>query len=302
MSNIITFKKPRISQGIILSGTVVNNEHGTVAKNISYSDLMFYGLYWDSVTITQIPHIGCSIPEIQQFISNGVVDIYQNAPPETIHSSEFQRLALESLIACQSVRKQNKQSDWVIYNNVADGFNTIESDDLLEEHSIRVEISMCLPYPSTYVPIDVLRRFREDHIEQLDALHYTKYKLFRTITQFEDKDKRELERQYEIIQFDKSVTEYQEVFAARFPNYSLKPIISDIKSNTPHLWDIGAIVGDMALSGGSLSGALTVGKTLLNMFGSKQKIHEAKQKSPQFHFISSAIEKGIVLQKPKALT
>ncbi|MNP77401.1 hypothetical protein D3C76_1748220 [compost metagenome] len=58
----------------------------------------------------------------------------------------------------------------------------------------------------------------------------------------------------------------------------------------------------MALSGGSLSGALTVGKTLLNMFGSKQKIHEAKQKSPQFHFISSAIEKGIVLQKPKALT
>lgn len=302
MSNIIRFKKPRITQGIILSGTVVNNENGSVAKDLSLSDLMFYSLYWDNVTITQIPFIESSSPEIQQFISNGVVDIYRNAPPERIHSSEFQRLALESLIACQSVRKQNKQSDWVIYNNVADGFNTIESDDLLDEHSIRVEISKCLPFPSTYVPIDVLRRFREDHIEQLDALYYAKYKLFRTITQFEDKEKRELERQYEIIQFDKSVTDYQEVFAARFPNYSLKPIISDIKSNMPHLWDIGAIIGDMALSGGSLSGALTVGKTVFNMFGSKQKIHEAKQNSPQFHFISSAIEKGIVLQKPKALT
>ncbi|ALD03227.1 hypothetical protein AMQ28_13300 [Acinetobacter sp. TTH0-4] len=299
MSNIIRFKKPRITQGIILSGTAISNENGSVAKDLSLSDLMFYGLYWDNVTITQIPFVESSSPEIQQFISNGVVDVYQNAPPERIHSSEFQRLALESLIACQSVRKQNKQSDWVIYNNVADGFNTIESDDLLDEHSIRVEISKCLPYPSTYVPIDVLRRFREDHIEQLDALHYAKYKLFRTITQFEDKDKRELERQYEIIQFDKSVTDYQEVFAARFPNYSLKPIISDIKSNIPHLWDISAIIGDMALSGGSLSGALTVGKTVFNMFGSKQKIHEAKQNSPQFHFISSAIEKGIVLQKPR---
>lgn len=302
MSNIIRFKKPRITKGIILSGTTVYNENGPVAKDLSISDLMFYGLYWDNVTITQIPLIETSSPEIEQFVSNGVVDVYRNAPPESMHSSEFQRLALESLIACQSVRKQNKQSDWVIYNNVADSFNTIESEDLLEEHSIRIEISKCLPYPSTYVPIDVLRRFREDHIEQLDDLHYTKYKLFRTITQFDDKDKRELERQYEIIQFDKALTEYQEVFAARFTNYSLKPIISDIKSNMPHLWDIGAIIGDMALSGGSLSGALTVGKTVFNMFGSKQKIHEAKQNSPQFHFISSAIEKGIVLQKPKALT
>ena len=76
-----------------------------------------------------------------------------------------------------------------------------------------------------------MRRFREDHIEQLDDLHYTKYKLFRTITEFDEKDKRELARQYEIIQFDKAITEYQEVFAAKFPNYSLKLILDSIVDN-----------------------------------------------------------------------
>jgi hypothetical protein len=35
------------------------------------------------------------------------------------------------------------------------------------------------------------------------------------------------------------------------------------------------------------------------MLGSKQKIHEAKQNSPQFHYISSAIEEGIILQNLK---
>lgn len=299
MNNIIPFKKRRISKGIILSGTSVSNENGPVAKDLTQKDLMFYGLYWDNIIITQIPMIDTSNELIEEFKRNGVIDTFQNAPPDRMHSAEFQRLALESLIACQSVKKQNPNSDWIIFNNVANGFNSIDSEDLLEQDSIRIEIAKCLPYPSTYVPIDVLRRFREDHLDQLDDLHYAKYKLFRTITEFDDKDKRELARQYEIIQFDKAVTEYQEVFAAKFPHYSLKPIISDIKNNKPHLWEIGASIGDMALSGGSLSGALAVGKVLFNMFGSKQKIHEAKQNAPQFHFISSAIEKGIVLQKIK---
>ncbi|TCB69283.1 hypothetical protein E0H88_11940 [Acinetobacter sp. ANC 4216] len=297
MSNIIKFKKRRVSQGIILSGTTTSNENGSVAKDLTLQDLMFYGLYWDNVILTQIPNIECSNEAIEQFKSNGVIDFYRNAPPEKMHSSEFQRLALESLIACQSVKKQNKDSDWIIFNNVANGFNTIDSDDLLERDSIRVEIAKCLPYPSTYVPIEVLRKFREDNIEQLDDLHFAKYKLFRTIAEFDDKDKRELARQYEIIQFERAITEYQEVFAARFPQYSLKPLISDIKSNKPQLWEIGVAVGDMALSGGTLSGAYLVGKTLFNMLGSKQKIHEAKQNSPEFHFISSAINEGIILQK-----
>lgn len=297
MSNIIKFKRRRVSQGIILSGTTANNENGIVAKDLSRQDLMFYGLYWDNIILTQIPYIDCSDEVVNEFKSNGVIDFYRNAPPESIHSSQFQRLALESLIACQSVKKQTKDSDWIIYNNVAAGFNSIESDDLLEQDSIRIEIAKCLPYPSTYVPIDVLRRFREDHIEQLDNLHYTKYKLFRTISVFDDKDQRALSRQNEIIQFDKAVTEYQEVFASRFPSYSLKPIISDIKSNKPKLWEASTAIGDMMLSGGTLSGAYLVGKTLFNMLGSKQKIHEAKQNSPQFHFISSAIDKGIILQK-----
>ena len=66
-------------------------------------------------------------------------------PSMQIHSSEMQRLALESLLACQSIRKQTTDSDWIIYNNVADGFNSIESDDLIEQHTIRIEIAKCLP-------------------------------------------------------------------------------------------------------------------------------------------------------------
>ena len=299
MSNIIKFKKRRISKGIILSGTTVNNENGVVAKDLSLQDLMFYGLYWDNVILTQIPMIETSSPEIEQFKQNGIIDYFRNAPPDRLHSSQFQKLALESLIACQSVKNQIKDSDWTIYNNVAGGFNTINSDDLLEKHAIRIEISKCLPYPSTYVPIDTLKRFREDNIEQLDDLHYAKYKLFETISNYDDKDRRGLARQYEIIEFDKALTNYQNVFASTFPRFSLKPIIGDIKSNKPQLWDIGASIGDMLINGGSLSGTLAVGKTLINMLGSKQKIHEAKQNSPQFHYISSAIEEGIILQNLK---
>lgn len=89
MSNIIKFKKRRISKGIILSGTTVNNENGVVAKDLSLQDLMFYGLYWDNVILTQIPMIETSSPEIEQFKQNGIIDYFRNAPPDRLHSSQF---------------------------------------------------------------------------------------------------------------------------------------------------------------------------------------------------------------------
>lgn len=92
---------------------------------------MFYRLYWDNVVLTQIPMIDTSNELIEEFKRNGVINIYRNAPPEKMHSAEFQYLALEFLIACQSIKKQNKSYDWIIFNNVADGFNTIDSEDLL---------------------------------------------------------------------------------------------------------------------------------------------------------------------------
>ncbi|EXS33548.1 hypothetical protein [Acinetobacter sp. 826659] len=301
VDNIIHFKKRREKKGLILSGAGgVKNENGIVAKELHDEDLMYYGLYWDNIIITQIPMFQFSNPLIDQFRSNGVVDFFQNAPPESVHSSQMQKLALESLIACQSVKKQNKEFDWLIYNNVSDSFNGIDSEEILEAHAIRIKIAECLPYPSKYVPIDVLRRFREDNIEQLDNLHYEKYKLFEKISNFDSKDKRELAEQYEITAFDKAIKDYQDVFAARFPAYSLKPIIADIKNNKPTLWEIGATVGDMLLTGGSLAGIYNVGKLGLEIFGNKQKIHQAKLNSPQFHFISNAIEQGVILQNYKS--
>lgn len=298
MGELIQFKRRRISQGIILSGMAgVQNENGPVANELSLQDLMFYGLYWDNVILTQIPSFEYTNETIEQFRSNGVIEFYKNAPPERFHSAEMQRLALESLIACQSIRKQTKNSDWLIYNNVADSFNSLDSDDLIEQHTIRVEIAKCLPYPSTYVPIETLRRFREDYIDELDRLHLAKYRLFSKISSYDDKDKRYLEKIYEINEFDKAIKEYEYAFACKFPNYSMKPLISDIRSSKPELWEIGVAAGDMLLAGGSLSGAYVVGKTLLNIFGSRQKIHEAKKNSPEFQFISSAIDKGIILQK-----
>ena len=298
-NNLIQFKRKRIKKGLILSGMGgAKNENGPVARELSDNDLMYYGLYWDNIIVTQIPLFSFTNEIIEQFRSNGVIDFYVNAPPERgFHSSQMQALALESLIACQSVKKQDKSIDWLIYNNVASGFNNLESDDLLEEHAIRIEIAQCLPYPSTYVPIDVLRSFREKYIDELDRLHYAQYKLFELISNYDNNDRRELARLIEITEFNRALDEYQAAFAARFTHYNLKSIITDIRSNKPSLWELGAIFGDMALAGGSLSGAFSAGKILLNIFGTNQKVHEAKANSPQFHFISSAIEKGIILQK-----
>ena len=55
MSNIIKFKRRRVSQGIILSGTTANNENGIVAKDLSRQDLMFYKGQLKSLNI--YPHI-----------------------------------------------------------------------------------------------------------------------------------------------------------------------------------------------------------------------------------------------------
>ena len=119
MGEIIQFKKKRISKGIIISGLGgVSNENGPVAKDLTDADLMFYGLYWDNIVITQIPMFHFTNSIIEEFRSNGVIDFYTNAPPPRIHSSEMQRLALESLLACQSVRKQTKDSDWIIYRGL----------------------------------------------------------------------------------------------------------------------------------------------------------------------------------------
>lgn len=294
--NIIQFKKRRINQGIIMSGAGgVSNENGVVAKSLSSADLMFYGLYWDRIAITQIPGFHFTNDTIEQFRSNGVIEFYQNAPPESVHSSQMQQLALESLIACQSVRAQEKNSDWLIYNNVSNNFNHMESENLMEAHSIRVEISSCLPYPSTYVPIDQLRRFREDYIDELDRLHMAKYRVFDDISNHDNFDRRELARKYQIHEFDIALKDYQAAFASKFPHYSLKSIVSDIKSNQPSLWEVAATIGDAAVSGLTLSGLYMLGKTAVNMFGSKQKIHETKLGSPEFHFISSGIDKGIII-------
>lgn len=298
MGEIIQFKKKRIPKGLIISGLGgVSNENGPVAKDLTHSDLMFYGLYWDNIVITQIPMFHFTNNVIEEFRSNGVIEFYTNAPPPQIHSSEMQRLALESLLACQSIRKQTTDSDWIIYNNVADGFNYIESDDLIEQHTIRIEIAKCLPYPSTYVPIDTLRKFREDYIDELDRLHLAKYRLFDKISSYENLERRDLAKSYELDEFQRAIRDYEFAFSSKFSYYSMKSLISDIKSNKFQLLEASLAAEDLLVSGLSLSGTYNLGKTFFNIFGSKQKIHEARKNSPEFQFIGSAINKGIILQK-----
>lgn len=297
MSEIIQFKKKRVNKGIIISGLGgVSNENGPVATDLTHADLMFYGLYWDNIVITQIPMFHFTNNVIEEFRSNGVIDFYTNAPPDKIHSSEMQRLALESLLACQSVRKQTKDSDWIIYNNVADGFNIIDSDDLIEQHTIRIEIAKCLPYPSTYVPIDTLRRFREDYIDELDRLHSKKYRLFEKISSYESLERRDLAKSYELEDFQRAIKDYQFAFSSKFPHYSMKSLISDIRNNKSQLLEAGLAAGDLLISP-NLSGTYNLGKTFFNIFSSKQRIHEARKNSPEFQFIGSAINNGIILQK-----
>jgi hypothetical protein len=83
----------------------------------------------------------------------------------------------------------------------------------------------------------------------------------------------------------------------QFSYYSMKSLISDIKSNKFQLLEASLAAGDLLVSGLSLSGTYNLGKTFFNIFGSKQKIHEARKNSPEFQFIGSAINKGIILQK-----
>ncbi|WP_338560766.1 DUF6236 family protein [Acinetobacter sp. KS-LM10] len=300
MGEIIQFKKKKIAKGLIISGMGgVSNENGPVAKDLTHKDLMFYGLYWDNVIITQIPMFHFTNDVIEEFRSNGVVEFYSNAPPPSMHSSEMQKMALESLLACQSVRKQNKSSDWIIYNNVSDGFNSLEAESLIEKDSIRIEIAKCLPYPSTYVPVETLRKFRHDYIDELDRLHLAKYKLFDKISSYESLERRELAKCYELEEFEKSIKDYEFAFSCKFRYYSMKSLISDIKQSKPELLEIGLATGDLLLEGFNLSGTYNFGKTFFNLFSSKQKIHEAKQNCPEFQFISSAINNGIILQKFK---
>lgn len=298
MGDIIQFKKKRITKGLIISGMGgVSNENGLVAKDLTHADLMFYGLYWDNIIVTQIPMFHFTNDVIEEFRSNGVIEFYSNAPSQSMHSSEMQKMALESLLACQSVRRQNKDSDWIIYNNVAEGFNSLESESLIEQDSIRIEIAKCLPYPSTYVPVDTLRKFREDHIDELDRLQLAKYKLFDKISIHENVERRELAKCYELEEFERAIIDYEFAFSCKFRYYSMKSLISDIRNNKSELLEIGLATGDLVLGGFNLSGTYNVGKTFFNLFSSKQKIHEAKQNSPEFQFISSAISNGIILQR-----
>lgn len=298
MGEIINFKKKRITKGLIISGLGgVTNEYGPVAQNLSHGDLMFYGLYWDSIILTQIPMFHFTNEIIEDFRANGVIEFYTNAPPPRVHSSQMQELALESLLACQSVRRQNKNSDWIIYNNVADGFNSLISHELIESDAIRVEIAKCLPYPSTYVPIETLRRFREDYLDELDRLHFTKYKLFEKISSQTSQEKRDLAKSYELDAFQRALSDYEFAFASKFRYYSMKPLISDIKANKADLLEAGLATVDFVCGGFNLSGTYNLGKTFFNIFSSRQKIHEAKINSPEFQFIGEAINKGIILQK-----
>ncbi len=70
MGEIIQFKKKRIPKGLIISGLGgVSNENGPVAKDLTHSDLMFYGLYWDNIVITQIPMFHFTNNVIEEFRS-----------------------------------------------------------------------------------------------------------------------------------------------------------------------------------------------------------------------------------------
>jgi len=238
---------------------------------------MFYGLYWDSIILTQIPMFHFTNEIIEDFRANGVIEFYTNAPPPRVHSSQMQELALESLLACQSVRRQNKNSDWIIYNNVADGFNSLISDELIESDAIRVEIAKCLPYPSTYVPIETLRRFREDYLDELDRLHFTKYKLFEKISSQTSQEKRDLAKSYELDAFQRALSDYEFAFASKFRYYSMKPLISDIKANKADLLEAGLATVDFVCGGFNLSGTYNLGKTFSIFLAQDRKY--MKQKS-----------------------
>ena len=60
-------------------------------------------------------------------------------------------------------------------------------------------------YPSTYVPIDTLRKFREDYIDELDRLHLAKYRLFDKISSYENLERRDLAKSYELDEFQRAI-------------------------------------------------------------------------------------------------
>lgn len=50
-------------------------------------------------------------------------------------------------------------------------------------------------------------------------------------------------------------------------------------------------LGGVSNENGPVSGTYYLSKTFFNIFGSKQKIHEARKNSPEFQFIGFAINK-----------
>ena len=106
MGEIIQFKKKRIPKGLIISGLGgVSNENGPVAKDLTHSDLMFYGLYWDNIVITQIPMFHFTNNVIEEFRSNGVIEFYTNALRRKFILPKCKRLAFRVFISMSKHKK-----------------------------------------------------------------------------------------------------------------------------------------------------------------------------------------------------
>lgn len=295
MSNIIQFKKPKPEKGIILSGVGnIRNEHGEIAEKITDQDLMYYALYWDRITITQLAFMMCGNDLYDQFKTNGVLEFYQNQV-DSMHSSQMQTMATQSLIDCLNVKKQQKNVDWLIFHNLKNSFNSFVSEGLIEKNTIRVELAKCLPVPSTYVPVDSLLQFKLDYSSELETLHYSMKKTLNIISSFDD-DERAFSTQCEVTEFSRALEDYQLAFSFKYPNFSLKSLATDIRNNKSSLLNILGVTTDVVLGAPlTFSGIATISTSLLNIAPSKQNVHQLVQNNKQFHYISSAIDRGIIV-------
>jgi hypothetical protein len=177
-----------MKRGIITSSGKFkrDGEFGINVSTLSQSDVNHYILYWDKIIVPNNNFIKTKIPQEEELINYGKLEIRRYNVPLSGSIDMFGiEVRTQSQLA-NEILAEKSEFDWT-FLQISNEIHIAEK--LKKEfNSIKVDLLNCLPVPNDDIKIDEVLSFKEKRKDELYQLHSTIDSLYLDILNSPDKD------------------------------------------------------------------------------------------------------------------
>lgn len=294
MSNIIQFKKPKLTRGVVIPENVMDVDGNSLYIDRCYDneDIFYYSLYWDKIAIPRVSGIGSYIPLEQELVSLGILE----RPSVNINTDGDIAQAVQFVFGTIAKEKLNdSKADWLVHHMSKDPiYAPIHTK---KQDTIRLKITNALPIPSNdgKFSLDDLLEFKYRRDSELQALHATMDRLLKKI----HTEELDVIRKAELKRFESAVVELDKTIYERFKIY--KKSDWEVNVNIPMDSALVLIANAPAVYKDLMTGGIpicTIATSIASIFSLKKKygvtLNRYNHNDYNLEYLSSARSENII--------